>query len=96
MLLAVEKAQSLQLQLSAAEEASERNAAKYRTELLHHSEDMQALSKAKEAEARAIAARFPGINYLPPGASLAQACETIVNAVRQRDGPLSSSRKHKT
>ena len=49
-----------------------------------------------EPEARAIAARFPGINYLPPGASLAQACEAIVNAVRQRDCPSSSSREHKT
>jgi succinyl-CoA synthetase beta subunit len=38
-----------------------------------------------EAEARAIAARFPGINYLPPGASLAQACLAIVQAVRERD-----------
>jgi succinyl-CoA synthetase beta subunit len=35
-----------------------------------------------EAEARAIAARFPGIDYLPAGTSLAQACERIVQAVR--------------
>lgn len=32
----------------------------------------------KEAEARAIAAQFPCINYLPPGTSLAHACEAIV------------------
>lgn len=34
----------------------------------------------KEEEARAIAARFPGINYLPAGTSLAHACEAIVQA----------------
>lgn len=34
----------------------------------------------KEEEARAMAAQFPGINYLPRGASLAQACEAIVRA----------------
>ena len=34
-----------------------------------------------EAEARAIAAQFPGVRYLPRGASLAQACREIVRAV---------------
>ena len=34
-----------------------------------------------EAEARAIAAQFLGIRYLPRGASLAQACREIVQAV---------------
>jgi len=35
-----------------------------------------------EAEARAIAAQFPGVHYLPAGTSLAQACREIVEAVR--------------
>jgi len=35
-----------------------------------------------EDEARAIAAQFPGIRYLPGGTSLAQACREIVEAVR--------------
>jgi succinyl-CoA synthetase beta subunit len=35
-----------------------------------------------EAEARAIAAQFPGIRYLPREATLAQACAEIVAAVR--------------
>lgn len=35
-----------------------------------------------EAEARAIAAQFPGVRYLPAGTSLAQACREIVEAVR--------------
>jgi succinyl-CoA synthetase beta subunit len=37
-----------------------------------------------EAQARELAARFPGINYLPYGSSLAQACEAIVQAVKER------------
>lgn len=36
-----------------------------------------------EDEARALAAQFDGIDYLPRGASLAVACETIVSAVRR-------------
>jgi succinyl-CoA synthetase beta subunit len=35
----------------------------------------------REEEARAIAAAFPGIRYLPRGTTLAQACRTIVDAV---------------
>jgi succinyl-CoA synthetase beta subunit len=35
-----------------------------------------------ETEARAIASQFPGVRYLPPGTSLAQACRAIVEAVR--------------
>jgi succinyl-CoA synthetase beta subunit len=34
----------------------------------------------KEEEARAIAARFPGVQYLPAGTTLAQACQAIVEA----------------
>lgn len=44
-----------------------------------------------EAEARAIASRFPGINYLPTGTSLAQACQAIVAAVAQRHPPSQAS-----
>jgi succinyl-CoA synthetase beta subunit len=44
-----------------------------------------------EDEARAIAAQFPGIRYLPGGTTLAQACREIVEAVRARpaDAPRS-------
>ena len=34
-----------------------------------------------ETEARQLAAQFPGINYLPRGASLADACREIVQAI---------------
>jgi hypothetical protein len=81
------KAQSLQLQLSAAEEASERNAAKYRTELLHHSEDMQALSKAKEAEARAIAAHEQGKELLAEATAQHLAMKV---SLEERQGMLSA------
>jgi succinyl-CoA synthetase beta subunit len=37
----------------------------------------------REQEARAIAGRFPGVRYLPRGTSLAEACRTIVEAVRE-------------
>ncbi|MFZ4758421.1 MAG: ATP-grasp domain-containing protein, partial [Burkholderiaceae bacterium] len=37
----------------------------------------------KEDEARAIAAQFPGVRYLPRGTTLAQACRTIVDAVAE-------------
>ena len=39
-----------------------------------------------EAEARAIAAGFPGVRYLPPGTTLAQACRSIVDAVAAAPG----------
>ena len=35
-----------------------------------------------EAQAREIAAQFPGVRYLPRGTTLAQACRAIVEAVR--------------
>ena len=44
-----------------------------------------------EAEARALAAQFPGIRYLPRGASLAEACREIVQAVASL-APRESSR----
>lgn len=36
----------------------------------------------KEEEARAIAARFPGVQYLPTGTTLAEACQAVVAATR--------------
>jgi succinyl-CoA synthetase beta subunit len=40
-----------------------------------------------EDEARAIAAQFPGVRYLPRGTTLAQACRAIVDAVRALRAP---------
>ena len=54
---AVAEVEALKIKLAAAEEEAERNGGKYRTELLHHSEDMQALASAKEAAAEALSAR---------------------------------------
>jgi succinyl-CoA synthetase beta subunit len=48
-----------------------------------------------ETEARAIAARFPGINYLPPGTSLAQACQAIVEAVAARSPASTADRERR-
>lgn len=41
----------------------------------------------REEEARQIAAQFPGVRYLPRGTSLAEACRTIVEAVRELSIP---------
>ena len=49
--------EAMRVKLAAAEEEAERSAGKYRTELLHHSEDMQLLAAAKEGQADAIKAR---------------------------------------
>ena len=49
--------EAVRVKLAAAEEEAERSAGKYRSELLHHSEDMQALAAAKEAQSEAIKAR---------------------------------------
>ena len=84
---AVAEVAALKVKLAASEEEAERSAGKYRTELMHHSEDMQLLAAAKEAAAEGAKGREVAEANL---AEMTAALETSQASFEERSATLAS------